>query len=107
MVAQISPATSPQRDFAAVFFNGFDGSKSFISDRVEEKRRQSLAVRSAPAVIASTRSRRPNKEQPATEPAAVGTAKEGGCNGLAALAPSFLDAIRNEEIWNHQIRLKK
>jgi hypothetical protein len=29
------------------------------------------------------------------------------CNGLAALAPSFLDAIRNEEIWNHQIRLKK
>ena len=68
---------SPQRDFAAVFLNGFDGSKSFISDRVEEKRRQSLAVRSAPAVIASTRSRRPNKEQPATEPAAVGTAKEG------------------------------
>ena len=34
-------------------------------------------VRSAPAVIASTRSRRPNKEQPATEPAAVATAKEG------------------------------
>jgi hypothetical protein len=28
------------------------------------------------------------------------------CNRLEALAPSFLDAIRNEEIWNHQIRLK-
>jgi hypothetical protein len=23
------------------------------------------------------------------------------CNRLEALAPSFLDAIRNEEIWNH------
>jgi hypothetical protein len=29
------------------------------------------------------------------------------CNRLEALASSVLDAIRNEEIWNHQIRLKK
>jgi hypothetical protein len=28
------------------------------------------------------------------------------CNRLEALAPSVLDAIRNEETWNHQIRLK-
>jgi predicted dehydrogenase len=50
---------------------------SAVCDRVEEKRRQSLVVQSAPAVTAFTRSRRPNKEQPATEPAAVATAKEG------------------------------
>jgi hypothetical protein len=86
-------------------------------------------VRAAPAVIASTPSRRPNEEQPATEPAAIATAKEGGAASffdLARLLPLeqdaphvalalqqiggsgalFSRAIRKEEIWNHQIRLK-